>query len=70
VDGPGPVSDALPPALHVLGRRLATGAAVVIEDTSRPVPRQGGFDTLTPQRSVVGRYTALAYAPAMAPLPS
>jgi hypothetical protein len=43
---------------------------VVIEDTSRPVPRQGGFDTLTPQRSVVGRYTALAYAPAMAPLPS
>ena len=70
VDGPGPVSDALPPALHVLGRRLAIGAAVVIEDTSRPVPRQGGFDTLTPQRSVVGRYTALAYAPAMAPAPS
>jgi predicted O-methyltransferase YrrM len=64
VDGPGR-SDALPPALHVLGRRLTAGAAVVVEDGPRPAPRQGHF---TPERPTVGRWTALAYTPAMAPV--
>jgi predicted O-methyltransferase YrrM len=75
VDGPAATTaDALPPALHVLGRRLATGAAVVIEEAARPegrvAPRQWGFDGLTPERRLAGRYTALSYTAAMAPLPT
>jgi predicted O-methyltransferase YrrM len=60
VDGP---AAALPPALHVLGRRLAKGAAVVVGETpgsdGRVAPRQGGFDALTPEPRLAGRYTAL-----------
>jgi predicted O-methyltransferase YrrM len=60
VDGP---ASALPPALHVLGRRLAPGAAVVVGETpdsaGRAAPRQGGPDALTPEPRLAGRYTAL-----------
>ncbi|MCA2215139.1 class I SAM-dependent methyltransferase [Jidongwangia harbinensis] len=75
VDGPSATpADALPPALHVLGRRLASGAAVVIEEAARPegrvAPRQWGFDGLSPERRLAGRYTALSFAPTLAPLPS
>jgi predicted O-methyltransferase YrrM len=66
VDGPaGPES--LPPALHVLGRRLSAGGAVVVEDGPRTAPRQGGF---TPERPVAGRWAALTYTPAMSPVAS
>lgn len=64
VDGPA-AGDTLAPALHVLGRRLATGAAVVIEEAPRVAPRQGGFDGLTAERRLIGKYTALAYTPAL-----
>ena len=68
VDGP---ASALPPALHVLGRRLTPGAAVVVDDPpavgDRTAPRQGA-GTLTPERRFVGRYTALSYTSPMAPL--
>jgi predicted O-methyltransferase YrrM len=71
VDGP---ASALPPALHVLGRRLSPGAAVVVDDppaaADRTAPRQGGGAGLTAERRLVGRYTALSYASAMAPLHS
>ena len=56
---PGP--DALAPALHVLGRRLAGAAAVVVDEASAPVaPRQGGSFGLTVRRSLSGRWIALA----------
>jgi predicted O-methyltransferase YrrM len=72
----GPAS-ALAPALHVLGRRLAPGAAVVVDERpgagvaadetpghdGRVAPRQGGFETLTPEPRLAGRYTALSYTP-------
>jgi predicted O-methyltransferase YrrM len=66
VDGPAR-PDALAPALHVLGRRLAAGGAVVVEEGPRPAPRQGGF---LPERPPVGRWTALSPAPAMTPVGS
>jgi hypothetical protein len=66
VDGP---ASALPPALHVLGRRLAPGAAVVVDDPpaggDRTAPRQGA-GALTPERRLLGRYTALTYTSPMA----
>ena len=40
VDGPG--TEGTAPAMHVLGRRLADGAEVVVADPTRPVPRQYG----------------------------
>jgi predicted O-methyltransferase YrrM len=55
--------DALTPALHVLGRRLAPGAAVVVDVVPAPVaPRQsgGGFG-LTTQRRLAGRWTTLTH---------
>jgi len=56
--------DALTPALHVLGRRLAGEAAVVVDEMptadGRVAPRQGGFP-LTAQRRLAGRWTSLAY---------
>jgi predicted O-methyltransferase YrrM len=61
VTGPA-TADAVPPALHVLGRRLAPGAAVVVEEAARVAPRQLGFDGLVPERRLAGRYTALAMA--------
>ncbi len=66
VDGPAG-AESLPPALHVLGRRLSGGGAVVAEDGPRAAPRQGGY---TPERPVVGRWTVLAYTPAMTPVAS
>jgi predicted O-methyltransferase YrrM len=72
VDGPAPLpaTEALSPALHVLGRRLADGAAVVVEDgpraDGRVLPRQGA-PLLTPERRLAGRYTAWAYGPVAAP---
>ncbi len=64
VEGPAPLgpAEALPPALHVLGRRLAEGAAVVAEDAPRVAPRQLA-PQLVPQRPLAGRYTAWAYGP-------
>jgi predicted O-methyltransferase YrrM len=61
VDGSAaPGAEALAPALHVLGRRLAAGAAVVVEEVPlRVAPRQGGFG-LTEQRRLAGRWTTLA----------
>jgi predicted O-methyltransferase YrrM len=65
VDGP---PSALPPALHVLGRRLSPGAAVVVDDPpgERTAPRQGA-GALTPERRLLGRYTALSYTSPIAP---
>jgi predicted O-methyltransferase YrrM len=60
VDGtaaPGP--EAVAPALHVLGRRLADGGAVVVDAPARVAPRQGGSG-LTEQRRLTGRWTILA----------
>lgn len=61
VDGTvAPGAEALAPALHVLGRRLAGGAAVVVDEApARIAPRQGGFG-LTEQRRLAGRWTTLA----------
>jgi predicted O-methyltransferase YrrM len=64
VDGtiaPGP--DALAPALHVLGRRLAPGAAVVVDEAPAPsvAPRQGGGFPLTAQQRLAGRWTTFSY---------
>jgi predicted O-methyltransferase YrrM len=61
VDGttaPGP--DAVAPALHVLGRRLADEGTVVVDEapTTRVAPRQGGFG-LTEERKLAGRWTTL-----------
>ncbi|MFF5293434.1 class I SAM-dependent methyltransferase [Paractinoplanes globisporus] len=53
-------ADAVAPALHVLGRRLADGGAVVVEAPTHVAPRQGGFG-LTEQRRVSGRWTVLAH---------
>jgi predicted O-methyltransferase YrrM len=65
--------DPLAPALHVLGRRLAADAAVVVDELpaadGRVAPRQGGFP-LTAQRRVTGRWTTLAYPAATVPLSS
>ena len=66
VDGsiaPAP-PDALTPALHVLGRRLASGAAVVTDEVPSPgvAPRQGGGFPLTAQRPSAGRWTTLTYS--------
>ncbi|MFC7275128.1 class I SAM-dependent methyltransferase [Paractinoplanes rhizophilus] len=61
VDGtaaPGP--DAVSPALHVLGRRLADEGTVVVDEApTRVAPRQGGFG-LAEDRKLAGRWTALA----------
>jgi predicted O-methyltransferase YrrM len=56
--------DALTPALHVLGRRLAPAAAVVADEVPSPgvAPRQGGGFPLTAQRRLAGRWTTLTYA--------
>jgi predicted O-methyltransferase YrrM len=69
VEGPAPLTaaEALPPALHVLGRRLAEGAALVIEDAARVVPRQAP-PALVPERRLAGRYTAMTCGPAVAPV--
>jgi predicted O-methyltransferase YrrM len=67
VDGTSaPASDALAPALHVLGRRLTTGAAVVVDEVPGPAvaPRQGGGFPLTPQQRLAGRWTTLTYSTA------
>jgi predicted O-methyltransferase YrrM len=62
VDGtiaPG-AADPLTPALHVLGRRLAGDAAVVVDDLpARVAPRQGGGFGLSAQRPVAGRWVTL-----------
>jgi predicted O-methyltransferase YrrM len=53
--------DTLTPALHVLGRRLAGEAVVVVDETpNRVAPRQGGGLGLIPQRRLAGRWTTLA----------
>jgi predicted O-methyltransferase YrrM len=68
VDGTiAPAPDALAPALHVLGRRLAAGAAVVVDEVPAPsvAPRQGGGFPLTPQQRLAGRWTTLTYATAV-----
>jgi len=55
-------SDPLAPALHVLGRRLAPGAVVVVDDEpERVAPRQGGGFGLTAKRRLPGRWTALTH---------
>ncbi|GID25744.1 class I SAM-dependent methyltransferase [Paractinoplanes brasiliensis] len=51
--------DPLAPALHVLGRRLAMGAAVVVDEEPRVAPRQGGGFGLTSRQRLPGRWTAL-----------
>jgi predicted O-methyltransferase YrrM len=58
VDGTAaPGSEAVAPALHVLGRRLSAGGAVVVDEVpTRTVPRQGSFE----QRRLAGRWTTLA----------
>ncbi|MEV6848420.1 class I SAM-dependent methyltransferase [Actinoplanes sp. NPDC051411] len=68
VDGTvAPGADALAPALHVLGRRLASGAAVVVDEVPAPsvAPRQGGGFPLTAQRRLAGRWTTLTYGTAV-----
>jgi predicted O-methyltransferase YrrM len=62
IEGPAPLTaaEAVPPALQVFGRRLARGAAVVVEDAARPAPRQT-TPMLLPERRLAGRYTALEY---------
>jgi predicted O-methyltransferase YrrM len=65
VDGTiAPTADALAPALHVLGRRLAPGAAVIVDEVPAPAvaPRQGGGFPLTAQQRLAGRWTTLTYA--------
>ncbi|GAA2657308.1 class I SAM-dependent methyltransferase [Paractinoplanes durhamensis] len=61
VDGTAaPGAEAVAPALHVLGRRLADSGAVVVDEVpGRVAPRQGGFG-LTEQRRFAGRWTTLA----------
>jgi predicted O-methyltransferase YrrM len=69
VDGTAaPGAEAVAPALHVLGRRLADGGAVVVDDAPGRVvaPRQGGFG-LTEQRRAAGRWTTLAQPSAAQP---
>jgi len=65
VDGTiAPAAEALAPALHVLGRRLTPGAAVVVDEVPAPTvaPRQGGGFPLTAQQRLAGRWTTLTYA--------
>nr|WP_296068208.1 class I SAM-dependent methyltransferase [uncultured Actinoplanes sp.] len=57
--------DALPPALHVLGRRLAPGAAVVVDAE----PRSPGFG-LTARGRLAGRWTTLTHPGAPVPVPA
>lgn len=53
--------EALTAALHVLGRRLAPGAAVLVDEVpARVAPRQGGGFSLTAQRRLAGRWTVLS----------
>jgi predicted O-methyltransferase YrrM len=60
-------ADPLAPALHVLGRRLTPGAAVVVDDEpARVAPRQGGGFGLTTRRRLSGRWTALTHPQAPA----
>jgi predicted O-methyltransferase YrrM len=64
--GPAPSeSDALAAALHVLGRRLAPGAAIVTEDG--PIPRPRGFDGLVPAPPPAGRWTVLSHPQTLLP---
>ncbi len=62
--------DALTPALHVLGRRLAPAATVVSDEAPAPgvAPRQGGGFPLTAQRQLAGRWTVLTYAGTAVPV--
>jgi len=54
--------DPLTPALHVLGRRLAGEAAVVVDEApARVAPRQGGGFGLIAQRRAAGRWITLAH---------
>jgi predicted O-methyltransferase YrrM len=68
VDGTiAPTPDALAPALHVLGRRLAAGATVVADEVPPApsvAPRQGGGFPLTAEQKLAGRWTTLTYATA------
>ncbi|GIM95152.1 class I SAM-dependent methyltransferase [Paractinoplanes toevensis] len=68
VDGTSaPGTEAVAPALHVLGRRLADSGAVVVDEVpGRVAPRQGGFG-LTEQRRLSGRWTTLAQPQAPTP---
>jgi predicted O-methyltransferase YrrM len=73
VDGtiaPG-APDPLAPALHVLGRRLAGEAAVVVDEVpARVAPRQGGGFGLAAQRRATGRWATLAHPSSPAPAAS
>jgi len=71
IEGPAPLTaaEALTAALQVLGRQLAKGAAVVLEESTRVVPRPAG-QLLVPEVRLVGRYTALAYGPIGAAVPA
>jgi Methyltransferase domain len=70
VDGPpaatGP--DARFPALHVLERRLAATATVVLDDANRPDEQEAvrrwtqTVPGLSPERTILGRHAVLAYA--------
>jgi predicted O-methyltransferase YrrM len=63
-DGPDPLA----PALHVLGRRLAPGGVVVVDDEpARVAPRQGGGFGLTSKRRLPGRWTALTHPDILLP---
>jgi hypothetical protein len=71
VDGTiAPAPDALAPALHVLGRRLVAGAAVVVDEVPTPsvAPRQGGGFPLTPRQRLAGRWTTLTYTTPKTPV--
>ncbi|GIF18592.1 putative O-methyltransferase YrrM [Actinoplanes tereljensis] len=67
VDGTSaPGTEAVAPALHVLGRRLADSGVVVVDEVpGRVAPRQGGFG-LSEQRRLSGRWTTLAQPQASA----
>jgi len=67
VDGTvAPVPEAVAPALHVLGRRLAGAAAVVVDAPTPLVPRQASFG-LTEHSRLAGRWTALAHPQSAVP---
>ncbi|MBL7261999.1 class I SAM-dependent methyltransferase [Paractinoplanes lichenicola] len=61
-------AEPLAPALHVLGRRLAVGAAVVVDEEPRVAPRQGGGFGLTVRRRLPGRWAELTQAVATTPV--
>ena len=63
-----PAPEAVAPALHVLGRRLAGGAAAVVDLPAPLVPRQASFG-LTEQTRLPGRWTALASPRSSVPAP-